>query len=187
MPFNQPKRYLQISRRIPVYLRAGLLLHVITLLEIAILVGFVTGLLYFQAESPIDAVFNIIIFSFLLSLPILSQLDARSRFQSYKRVKDNLFIYGFDTRILRPFLKSRCQRDAAMAAADELGYKRLCCRYFHSQGYRWYHILPDFLFSNPGFLLSRQFWQATFFSKTYHGKTNLGFFTQNCEIFDDHL
>jgi len=171
MPFDQPKKYFQISRHRPAYLRAGLLLHVITLLEIGILVVFVTKLFCFQPGFSANIGFNMIIIAFLVALPILSQLDARSRFQSYKRVKDNLFKYGFDTRILRPFLKSRCQRDAAMAAADELGYKRLCCSYYHSQGYRWYHILPDFLFSNPGFLVSRKFWQSTFFSKTYHART----------------
>jgi len=165
------KRYLQIRRHLPAYLRAGMLLHVITLLELAFLAVFATGLLWSRPESPAGAVFNVMILVFLASLPILSQLDARSRFQSYKRVKDHLFIYGFDTRILRPFLKSRCQRDAAMAAAGELGYKRLCCSYYHSQGYRWYHIMPDFVFSNPGLLVSRQFWQSTFFSKTYHART----------------
>jgi hypothetical protein len=170
------KRYSQISRHLSAYIRAGLLLHVITLLELAFVAVFASRWVCFRAETPESGVFGVMIFAFLVSLPILSQLDARSRFQTYKRVKNNLFIYGFDTRILRPFLKSRCQRNAAMAAAEELGYKRLCCSYYHSQGYRWYHILPDFVFSNPGILFSRQFWQSTFFSKTYNlncGRTDL--------------
>ncbi|HMA66490.1 MAG TPA: hypothetical protein VKO20_01605 [Desulfosalsimonadaceae bacterium] len=153
------------------YLRAGRLLHVITLLELAVLAGLAPGLLEFRTESAADTIFDTILSAFLVSLPILSQLDARSRFQSYKRVKDNLFTHGFDQRILRPFLRSRCQRDAALAAAEQLGFQHLCRSYYRSQGYRWYHILPDFVFSNAGLLISRQFWQSTFFSRTYRSRT----------------
>lgn len=161
----------QKRRLLHAYLRAGRLLHVITLLELAILTGLAPGLLELRTESAADAVFDAILPAFLVSFPILSQLDARSRFQSYKRVKDNLFTYGFDQRLLRPFLKSRCQRDAALAAAEELGFKHVCRSYYRSQGYRWYHILPDFVFSNAGLLISRQFWQTTFFSRTYRSRT----------------
>lgn len=157
---------------LPAYLRAGLLLHIITLAELAVLTAFVPVLWRYNAESAADALFHMAMLVFLLSLPILSQLDARSRFQSYKRVKDSLFKYGFDTRILNPFLKSRCQRDAAMAAAYDIGYKSLCRSYYRLKGYRWYHILPDFVISNPRFLISRQFWQSTFFAKTYHARTD---------------
>lgn len=153
------------------YIRAGLLLHVITLLELVLLAVFFTGLLYFPPESPADTIISIMIAVFLVSLPILSQLDARSRFQSYKWVKDNLFQYGFDTRIIKPFLKSRCQRDAAMAAAEELGYGKLCRDHYYCQGYRWYHLVPDFVFTNPGYLLTWQFWRATFFAATYHSRS----------------
>jgi hypothetical protein len=170
MPINQQKRGFQISRHLPAYLRSGILLHAITMMELLSLFVFTSNFFYFGPESIVNSIFNMMILLFLASLPILSQLDARSRFQSYKRVKDNLFIYGFDTRIISPFSKSRCQRDAAIAAADELGYKSLCCSYYHAQGYRWYHILPDFVFSNPRFLVSRRFWLSTFFSKTYHSR-----------------
>ena len=170
---DQSNRYLRKRSPFNAYLRAGLLLHGITLLELAVLAAVGPDLVPFRAESAAGAVFNGGVLVFLFSLPILSQLDARSRFQSYKRVKDNFLIYGFDPRLLRPFIKSRCQRDAVLAAADELGYKNWCRSYFHSQGYRWYHILPDFVFTNPAYLLSPRFWQATFFSKTYHPKTGV--------------
>jgi len=168
---SQTNRYLHTRRLVPAYVRAGLLLHVMTIMELAVLAAFVPGLLLFQAESAAGAVLNTAISAFLISLPILSQLDARSRFQSYKRVKDSLVKHGFDPRILRPFIKSRCQRDAVLAAADELGCKPQCRSYFRFQGYRWYHILPDFVISNPGFLVSRQFWQSTFFAKTYRSRS----------------
>ena len=165
------ERYPRTRRLLPAYIRAGLLLHGMTIIELAVLALFAPGLLWFQAESAAGAVLKTAILAFLVSLPVLSQLDARSRFQSYKRVKDSLHKHGFDPRILRPFIKSRCQRDAVLAAADELGYKTHCRIYFRSQGYRWYHILPDFVITHPGFLVSRQFWQSTFFAKTYRSKT----------------
>ncbi|MFP4226542.1 MAG: hypothetical protein ACLFRF_07410 [Desulfobacterales bacterium] len=168
---NQTNRYPGMRRLVPAYIRAGLLLHVMTIMELAVLAAFAPALLWFQAESAAGAVLNMAISAFLISLPIFSQLDARSRFQSYKRVKDSLVKHGFDPRILRPFIKSRCQRDAVLAAADELGCKPQCRSYFRSRGYRWYHILPDFVISNPVFLLSRQFWQSTFFAKTYRSRS----------------
>jgi len=171
MPSNQTNQYPRPRRLLPAYIRAGLLLHAMTIMELIVLAVFAPGLLWFQAESATGAVLNTMILAFLVSLPILSQLDARSRFQSYKRVKDSLHKHGFDPRILKPFIKSRCQRDAVLAAADELGYKTKCRSYFRSQGYRWYHILPDFVISHPGFLASWQFWQSTFFAKTYRSRT----------------
>jgi len=171
MPSNQTNQYPRSSRMLPAYIRAGMLLHAMTIMELAVLAASAPGLLWFQAESAAAAIFNISILAFLVSLPILSQLDARSRYQSYKRVKDSLHKHGFDPRILKPFIKSRCQRDAVWAAADELGYGPQCRGYYRAQGYRWYHILPDFVISNPGFLVSRQFWQSTFFAKTYRPRT----------------
>lgn len=171
MTHTRFNRYRCRRRPVHAYLRAGLLIHMVTLLDIAVLTAFGPDLLWFRAESRSDAVRNTLILAFPVSLLILSQLDARSRFQSYKRVKDGLFTYGFDPRILKPVLKSRCQRDAALAAADELGYKHLCLAYFRSKGYRWYHVLPDFVFSNPGLLVNSRFWRSTFFSETYHSRT----------------
>jgi len=159
-------------RLLPAYLRVGLLLHVITLMEITLLTLIGSAFPILTADSRMDTAVNGMVLSFLASLPILSQLDARSRYQSYKRVKDQIFRYGFDPRILKPFLKSRCQRDAAWVAADELGYGTLCRNYYRAQGYRWYHILPDFIFSNPRFLISGRFWQSTFFMKTYRPRFN---------------
>jgi len=104
---------------------------------------------------------------FFASLPLMSQLDVRSRFQNYKQIKNQIFIYGFDTRILKPVLKSRCQRYAAVISASELGLKQECDKHFVDHVYRWYHIIPDFIFSHPHFLLSKYFWITTFFVPKY--------------------
>jgi len=108
--------------------------------------------------------------SFFLANMVLSQLDARSRWQNYKQIKDYLYGFGYRERIFKPVLNSSCQRNAALIAAEELGYRARVEAFFRSQGYRWYHIPPDFVFSHPQFLFSRHFWRTTFFAPTYHPK-----------------
>lgn len=151
------------------YLRAGLLLNCLTLVEFILLCAAGPELLPNKSDCLLKSLFKGWLLIFLTSLPVFSQLDARCRYQDYKRVKDQLFRFGFDTRIIKTLLKSRCQRDAARVAALESGYGEYCRAFYRKQGYRWYHILPDFLFSRPQFLISRHFWQSTFFLKTYHG------------------
>ena len=106
----------------------------------------------------------------LLWSPIFPQLDARSRYQNYKLMKDYFYFYGFDARLVKHVAKSRCQRDAVIVAAEEMGFKGECRAYFTSCGYKWYHLFPDVIFTNPLVLLSKNFWVTTFFAKTYHTK-----------------
>ena len=93
------------------------------------------------------------IFLFSITNTILSIMDVRSRFQNYKKVKDQLFEYGFDTKFVKPFTISKCQRQAIIVAGIELGMKSKIKSYFKESGYRWYHIIPDFVFSHPLFFL----------------------------------
>ncbi|HEY0433166.1 MAG TPA: hypothetical protein VGC95_04805 [Chitinophagaceae bacterium] len=154
------------------YLRAGILLHVITVVEI----GCFTSLFCFADMdswfSPSYSFLKYIAFSPSVGMPLFAQLDARSRYQNYKLIKDNLYRYGFQKRILRPFIKSRCQRDAIRAAAMELGMLDVCRDFFRTQGYRWYHMLPDVVFDQPSVLLTKNFWVTTLFEKNYQPKHN---------------
>jgi hypothetical protein len=157
--------------RIQVYVQIGILLHVITILELFI--AFLMVPLLYGIDTSQDLLLTGLCYfgmGFFISLPILSQLDVRSRFQNYKQIKDQFYIYGFDKRILGPVLKSRCQRDAAIVSADELGLKAECNDYFKSFGYKWHHIIPDFVFTHPQFLLSKYFWRTTFFVPKYKSK-----------------
>jgi hypothetical protein len=114
-----------------------------------------------------------LIFLFLfVTAPLYPQCDARSRFQNYKQVKDHLYLYGFQVRIVKPFSFSRCQRDAVIVAAEELGMKSECKQYFKKLGYHWYHLLPSFLFQKPTYLFRKAFWVNTFFAKYYSSKVN---------------
>lgn len=152
------------------YILAGRLLHIITLIEITALLFILPFFINLETESSLLLVIRLWAILFFSSMPLFSQLDARSRFQNYKQIKDQIFIYGFDKRILNPVLKSRCQRDAALLSATELGYGEKCQRYYKIHGYRWFHILPDFLFSHPQFLFSKYFWLTTFFASTFKSK-----------------
>ncbi len=140
-----------------------------TILEIILFV-FVWKPHAFNGASVLEIGFQLIILSFFGSLPVFSQLDARSRYQNYKKVKDQILIHGLDVRLLKPLRKSRCLRDAALAAADELGFGGQCRDYFRDSGYRWWHLLPDFVFTTPQFILSRHFWESTFFLKKYQAR-----------------
>lgn len=155
------------------YILAGKLLHIITIIElfaIGLIVPYIadmeTGNSYFLIGLK-----NYLII-FLVSLPLFSQMDARSRFQNYKQIKDQIYFYGYSERILKPVLKSRCQRDAAWLSAKELGFGKECKQYFRTNGYRWFHLFPDFLFQKPQFLFTGYFWKTTFFTPRYLPKVD---------------
>lgn len=152
------------------YLRLGYLLHMITIIEIFLIISWLNS---FDVVNWMQDEFVVLKSAFLLIIvtaPIFPQCDARSRYQNYKQVKDHLFMYGFQPRIIKPFSNSRCQRDAVMAAAEELGMEKECVNYFIQKGHRWYHILPDFLYQKPGYLFQKAFWSNTFFVKYYPSK-----------------
>jgi hypothetical protein len=152
------------------YIKLGYLLHLMTIAEIAVILGcFLEFDLIKWVQDEFIVLKSVILFAFV-SAPIFPQCDARSRYQNYKQVKDHLYIYGFQPRIIKPFSFSRCQRDAVLAAAEELGMEKECIQYFNDQGHRWYHVLPDFLYHKPGYLFQKAFWLNTFFAKQYHSK-----------------
>jgi len=169
-PLLEVSNRAMMTRRIIVYLKAGYLLQIISCLEILV---FLSLLCYPLVRSWITSQYSFAKLAALspaIVLPLFAQVDARSRYQNYKLIKDNLSIYGFQKRLLKPFVTSRCQRDAIKAAADELGMLDVCNEYFKSSGYKWYHLLPDIVFSKPSILLSKKFWLTTLFEKTYHSK-----------------
>jgi hypothetical protein len=162
---------MRVIRNFISYIKAGCLLHLITLIEILVFVC----LYYFLnmpgwSDTGDHVSLKLVAISCFVGMPLFAQLDARSRYQNYKLVKDYLYLYGFQTKILKPFMKSRCQRDAARAAAEELGLSVQCKKYFQSNGHKWYHLLPDILLKEPYILFTKNFWLTTLFTKTYHQK-----------------
>lgn len=162
------------------YVLAGRLLHLITFLELILIIYLLPYILKIDTNGSIGLIaLKLYIAGYIISLPIFSQLDARSRYQNYKQIKDQFYIYGFKTRILKPVLKSRCQRDAALVSAKELGLYEKCNDLFRKHGYRWYHLLPDFVYRKPQFLLTKYFWATTFFASTYHAKIDYSLVDQD--------
>ncbi|QGY41943.1 hypothetical protein GM415_00935 [Pseudodesulfovibrio cashew] len=88
--------------------------------------------------------------------------DGVSRYREYRRIKAMFLRFGYCERILEPVAGSRCQRDAALFAADETGHGGAARRYFTGLGYRWYHVLPDKVVRNPLAFLRPGFLRACF-------------------------
>ena len=106
------------------YLRVGTLLHLNTVLYFLLMKPSLDlGLRWLEHGLLWPGIVSCWFASFFLANMILSQLDARSRWQNYKQIKDYLYGFGYRERIFKPLLKSSCQRQAALIAAEELGYR----------------------------------------------------------------
>ena len=155
------------------YINVGRLLHFIALLDLiisAVAVYYIVTLNAVQNTGLITiCVVVVVLFG---GMSVYAELDGYSRFQDYKRVKDQLYFYGYQERIIRPMLKSRCQRDAAQLACDELGVGEQSKTHFNSHGYKWYHIIPDFVWADPGFFFKAYFWRGTFFTPYYKSRVD---------------
>lgn len=95
-------------------------------------------------------------------LALLCCADGYSRYREYQRLKRIFGRRGYSPRLLRPVATSRCQRDAALQAAHDLGHGECARRYFRSLGYRWYHLLPDRVVDNPLRFFDIHFLRTTF-------------------------
>lgn len=105
--------------------------------------------------------------SFFITTATIAEIDALGRFQNYKQIKDLLHKYGFEKRLLKPFMYSRCQRAAILVAANDIGFTKDVKTFMFNLGYRWYHILPDAFMKQPLNLFKWQFWKSILFTKYY--------------------
>jgi len=155
------------------YLRVGRLLYWSLLLFI--LESYIYGWQLWQATQggnsyAIAFWTSFFLFSFVHIFLVLA--DGWSRFQNYKRAKDLLFLYGFQNRIGALYMGSKCQRMAALVAADELGLKKEMEEYYAAEGVKWYHYIPYFMVNDPWFLFRKYFWKRTFLETNYTSKFN---------------
>jgi len=154
-------------RQCVTYLKTGYILHFFSLLVLTL---FLLCLDISETSTGIKQLGFGLLSMFLFSVTITSQLDAYSRFQNYKMVKDLLYIHGFRELFLKPFSRSRCQRDAVSEAAVQLGLSSDINLYFSRLGYKWYHIFPSLLIEKPLLILTRNYWYTTFFVSYYKSK-----------------
>lgn len=154
------------------YLQTGYLLHLMAVFSIFMAYFFGKELLMIwkSGESLWKQILLGYASIYFVTLIFFSQFDARSRYQNYKMVKDKMFQYGFDARLLRPFAYSRCQRDAIGVAARELEFDKAWKKLTFEYGFRWYHLLPAIVIRSPKVLFTKEYWKKTLFVKTYHSK-----------------
>ncbi len=153
------------------YLKVGRLLHwslLLFILESYIYWYFMVNSI--ASEVVFFTVFWVICFVFSFVHILLVIMDGWSRFQDYKRAKDLFFVHGFCHRIAMLYLGSKCQRAAAIVAAEELGMKNEIIDFFRDHGVKWYHYVPYFMVRDPFFIIRRTFWERTFLEKYYVAK-----------------
>jgi hypothetical protein len=160
-----------IIKKIHRYLQVGSLLHLIAFTDYFIAkYFFLRSMLLWDQGFSLSLSWNIYLFLFFGSLPIFAELDAWSRWQNYKLFRDILYQYGYKDRFVKSLIHSRCQREAAYIAAMDVGLSDPVARFYYDKGYRSYHIIPDFVLKSPRYLLTRNFWNTTFFAKKYKVK-----------------
>lgn len=164
---------MKISKLIIRYWKVGKLLHFVSAFAflIAVLSFLTLKNINFYSENFVWFIW-LTLFVIFFNMSILAELDGYSRFQNYKQLKDQMFLNGYQERQLKPLLKSSCQRQAATLAAVELGFEKEVKSYFRGKGYRWYHVIPDFVLHNPLFFFTAFFWRTTFFTPYYEPKVN---------------
>jgi len=135
---------------------------------------------YLNGHHFLLLAFWVICFGFSFVHIFLVMADGWSRFQNYKRIKDQLFLYGFKPRLAQMYMGSKCQRMAVETAAAELGIGPEVRRYYYDQGYRWFHFVPDFMIRDPFFFFRGYFWNRTFLEKHY--EPQFDFHRLECEL-----
>ncbi len=153
------------------YFRVGRLLYGALLLFI--IESWLYGIQLIKAISSNSTpwiVFWTLFFLFSFTHIYLVIMDGWSRYQNYKRVKDQFFIHGFNKKITLIYIGSKCHRMAAETAAEELGIKDQVQQCYRDFGVKWYHYIPYFMIKEPLFLFKKIFWSRTFLEQAYEPK-----------------
>lgn len=165
------------------YWNVGYLLHCSLVLFVMESLFYWDRLKHAYMHEPILMVFFwlwCLLFSF--SHIFLVVMDAWSRFQNYKRIKDYFFVHGFTAKVARHYSGSKCQRNALLVAARELGFEDQARKYYRKIGIKWFHFVPQFMVNDPLFLFKSYFWSRTFMEKYYEPKFNFKALNQKLSI-----
>ena len=126
----------------------------------------------FSESSILAIVFWFVFFLFSFSHIFLVMMDGWSRFQNYKRAKDQFYLHGFNKRIADTYSGSKCQRNAAIVAAEELGIGDTIKGYYSRKNIKWHHFVPYFMIKDPLFFFNKKFWSRSFLEKKYVPRFN---------------
>lgn len=153
------------------YIKVGAFLHVMSVVSLVIMIISAKIAMEFYSEGlNLKSFLWAAVAIWAFAVPFFSEFDALGRYQNYKQIKDVLYEMGYDERLIKPFIHSKCQRDAVVVAGDDLNCDSKVRAFFLRQGYRWYHILPDAFVNNPLVLFNRTFWTRILFTKRYQLK-----------------
>ncbi|WP_224489272.1 hypothetical protein [Robertkochia flava] len=154
------------------YFRVGKLLYYslfLFILESLFFFVLLTRSLEREAAWWVSAIW-LVCFIFAFIHIFLVMADGWSRYQNYKRAKDLFYEHGYRDRIARLYIESKCQRNAALVAAEELGVRMEVEEYYRKRGVKWHHFIPYFMVRDPLFFFRKQFWNRTFLEKSYTPK-----------------
>lgn len=167
----QPSFIIVKTNKIIRFIKVGGFLHLMALSGTVIcVIAIQNSIEYFSLQDDFMAYLWILISVWAFTVPFFAEFDANGRYQNYKQIKDRLHNMGYDPRLIKPFMHSKCQRDAVIVAASDLNHKQKVKDLFYKNGYRWYHIFPDAFIKNPLILFKKDFWSKILFTKTYHLK-----------------
>lgn len=101
-------------------------------------------------------------------LAVLAFLDSWGRCRDFVALVEKFKLYQHNviysmaglSRHLSPWMKTHCQREAIRVAAWWVGYSSTADYILWRAGYRWYHLLPDWMWRRPGLFLTQRFWKA---------------------------
>ena len=164
---KQPSRFTIKLNLYLRYIKVGQFLHAMTLLALIIFVISLKNLKFTLVDFNFNQVLWLGLLLFGSSVAVISQMDAYGRFQNYKQIKDKFYQYGFNTKLIRPFMFSKCQRDAILVAAKDFNRATDVKLFFKSRGYKWYHILPDVCLKHPLIVFKKDFWSKILFTRYY--------------------
>jgi len=165
---GKPSSVKVFSERLIRYLKVGSFLHAMALCGLILTTLCFKISVEFLSEGSffVGGLWFLICIA-IFTMPFFAQFDAYGRYQNYKQIKDSFYVMGFDQRLIKPFMYSKCQRDAVLIAAEDLNCQDEVRDYFYQKGYRWYHILPDAFMKNPLVLFYGLFWKRILFTKHY--------------------
>lgn len=124
-----------------------------------------------QREAPWwEVLIWLVCFVFAFVHIFLVMADGWSRYQNYKRAKDLFYDHGYRDRIAALYITSKCQRNAAIEAARELGLDAEVKSYYRKKGVKWWHFVPYFMIKDPLFMFRKHFWSRTFLERAYTPK-----------------
>lgn len=164
----QPSVFIIKINKIIRFIKVGRILHIMAILGLIIfIIGFQNSIHYFNVHDNFTGYLWVSVAIYGFTIPFFAEFDANGRYQNYKQIKDAFHKMGYDSRLIKPFINSRCQRDAVVVAAADLDYKKEVNAFFYKKGYRWYHVLPDAFIKNPLVLFKKVFWTRILFTKFY--------------------